>query len=141
MTTLRIGQVSKLAGVTVESVRFYERRGLVPSPRRLRSGYRVFGPDAVRRIRFVRHAQELGFSLDEISELLSLRVHARTSCGSVQEAAQRRLADVETKLARLSSIRSCLLELLSACSRREATEPCPILGALDRPDSRRIDAD
>lgn len=130
MDALRIGEVSKLTGVTVESVRYYERRGLLAPARRLRSGYRAFGTDAVARIRFVRQAQALGFSLEEIAALLALHPSDRASCDRVRRAAEARLAEVEQKLARLRAIRDGLAELVAACARREPSSTCPILGAL-----------
>jgi MerR family mercuric resistance operon transcriptional regulator len=129
--SLRIGEVAKRAGVSVDTLRYYERRALLGEPRRLPSGYRLFGSDSVRRVRFIRRAQELGFSLAEIAELLALRVGPGTHCQDVQRAARRRLDEIELRLARLAAMRRVLHELLRACARRSRTEECPILAALD----------
>ena len=83
MTTLTIGQVAAAAGVNIQTIRYYERRGLLATPRRTASGYRQYTGDAVNRIRFIKHAQELGFSLKEIQELLALRVRHAAACNPV----------------------------------------------------------
>ncbi len=87
MTTLTIGDVAKRANVHIETLRYYERLGIVPKPPRTRSNYRLYPEDTVRRVRFVKHAQELGFSLKEIKELLSLRATSGATCKDVHERA------------------------------------------------------
>src|SRR5256712_12252132 len=98
MNALRTSDVAKQGGVNLETIRYYERRGLLPKPPRTPAGYRAFGADAVRRLRFIRHAQELGFSLREVKELLALRVDTRTSCADVRKRAEAKLADIDQKL-------------------------------------------
>lgn len=133
MGSLTIGALSKRAGVGVETVRFYERRGLVRRPTRPRAGYRSYPDDAVERIRFIRHAQALGFSLREVKELLTLRVTAGTSCAAVRSRAAAKVADVERRLADLERIRIALAKLVAACPGRGALATCTILEVLDSP--------
>ncbi len=127
-----IGQLARDAGVRVETVRYYERRGLLPRARRSPAGYRLFDDEALRRIRFVKRAQALGFSLREVHELLSLRTAKRVDCDAVRERAARKIADVEEKIRALQAIRKVLLQLVDKCeSRRTSDRDCPILGSLD----------
>ena len=121
---MRIGQVASEAGVGIETVRFYERRGLVPRPSRPVSGYREYPPDTVDRILFIRRAKELGFQLREIKELLSLKVRPRTSCSSVMRRAESKIADIDAKLADLKRMRRALGKLVAACERRTPTADC-----------------
>ena len=131
MTRPTIGQVAKRAGVGVETVRFYERRGLIEQPRKRSSGYRVYPEDVVHRIRFIRHAKDLGFTLNEIGELLSLRPDPRTNCAAVKERAQGKMADIDEKIASLTRMQRSLAKLVDACDRRSQTAECPILEALE----------
>lgn len=131
---LRIGDLAQRAGINLETIRYYERRGLLARPPRTESGYRAFPPDAVRRIRFIKRAQELGFSLKEIKELLILRVDARTTCAEVRRRAQAKVADVDQKIRSLNRIRKALLRLTAACTGRGPVSECPILESLDSED-------
>lgn len=133
MGSLTIGALAERAGVGVETVRFYERRGLVRRPPRPRTGYRVYPEDTVGRIRFIRNAQALGFTLQEITALLGLRVTAGTSCAAVRSRAAAKLADVKQRLADLDRIRGALEKLVAACPGRGALISCTILEALDSP--------
>lgn len=133
MTSLTIGALAKQAGVGVETVRFYERRGLVRRPARPGSGYRAYPEDAVARIRFIRNAQALGFSLQEIKDLLSLRVTAGTSCAAVRSRAAAKVADVHRRLEELGRIRTALEKFIAACPGRGALSNCTILEVLDSP--------
>lgn len=98
MKPLTIGRLAKQAGVNLETVRYYERRGLLPRPPRSASGYRLFPAEAARRLRFIRRAQELGFSLKEIRELLSLRVSRTTTSAVIRTRAEAKVADIEAKI-------------------------------------------
>ncbi|RMH60207.1 MAG: heavy metal-responsive transcriptional regulator, partial [Bacteroidetes bacterium] len=98
---MKIGDVAKRAGVNVQTIRFYERKGLMEAPPRTASGYRQYTGEAVRRIRFIKHAQELGFSLREIHELLSLRVDPHTTCADIQQYALEKVEDIERRIASL----------------------------------------
>src|SRR5712691_5110215 len=131
MGPLTIGALAKRAGVGVETVRFYERRGLVRRPARPGTGYRAYPEDAVGRIRFIRNAQALGFTLQEVTALLALRVTAGTSCAAVRSRAAAKLADVKQRLTDLERIRIALEKLVAACPGRGALNSCTILDALD----------
>ena len=131
MKSLTIGKVARSAEVGVETVRFYEREGLIAEPPRRPSGYRDYSPEAVTRIVFIRRAKDLGFSLKEISELLALRVRPRRNCTLVKRNADMKIADIETKIVALRRMRQALLALTKACDKRTPTTECPILASLD----------
>ena len=131
MDGLTIGQVAKSARVNVETVRYYERRGLLPEPPRRPSGYRSYTPDVVRRIQFIRHAQQLGFSLEEVGNLLRLRVDPETSCREVRQRADAKIADIERKIDDLRNMRQALATLAETCSGDGPISECPFLDALD----------
>lgn len=131
MNMLSIGQVARCAGVGVETVRFYEREGLLEEPERRASGYRQYSQEAVTQIRFIKRAQQLGFSLKEIQELLTLRVDGKTSCEQVKERAAAKLAEVEQKIVELQSMRQALLRVASLCEGEGPRSRCPMLDALD----------
>jgi len=127
---MRIGEISVAAGVNVQTLRFYERRGLV-TPSRLASGYRNYTPDTVAIIRFVKQSQELGYKLDEIKQLLSLRERPSANAAEVRTLAQGRLRDVESKLERLQRMRDAITHILNACECGDDMKRCPTLEALD----------
>ena len=129
--TLKIGALAEAADVGVETVRFYERKGLLPEPPRAPSGYRQYPIDAVERLRFIRRAQRLGFSLGEIAELLALRVDEVAACERVEARAREKLANVVDKMEELRRIETALEHLVSACQAREPTNDCPILEELE----------
>jgi Hg(II)-responsive transcriptional regulator len=128
---LTIGALAKEAGMGVETIRFYERKGLLPEPPRTAAGYRQYAPDAVERLRFIRRAQGLGFSLKGISELMDLRVDEVAACGAVEQHAREKLAQVAGKITELRRIETALHRLVSACEAREPTSECPILEELE----------
>jgi MerR family mercuric resistance operon transcriptional regulator len=130
MASNTIGVVAKRAGVGVETVRFYERQGLIKRPATRESGFRKYPDEVVDRIRFIRHAKELGFTLTETGELLALRVHPRSNCETVQGRANEKIDDVEAKIDALRRIKKQLHKLARACDQREDTAACPILEAL-----------
>ena len=130
-STLTIGVLAQAAGIGVETVRFYERKGLIPEPPRTRSGYRQFPGDTVDRVKFIRRAQGLGFALREISELLDLRVDEVTACGPVEAQAREKLEQVAGKIEELRRMETALQRLVEACEAREPTGACPILEELD----------
>lgn len=130
---MRIGQAAAQAAVNVQTLRYYERRGLVPAPDRRASGYREYGPAAVDRVRFIKHAQSLGFTLDEIADLLALRVSAETACAQVEAQAARAVARIDEKVDQLTRMRAVLTQLAAACQRQDLTGDCPILHALEHP--------
>ena len=138
--TLRTGRLASLAGVNVETLRFYERRGLLQEPPRRPSGYREYPADAVRVVRFIKRAQELGFTLREVEELLRLREDRTASCSEVRTAASAKIEDIEGKLRGLRAMKRALTTLVESCSSEGSTRECPILEALDdegRPGRRR----
>lgn len=129
--TIKIGELAEQSGVNLQTIRYYEREGLLPKPPRLPSGYRVFSRDAVRRVRFIKRAQELGFSLKEIKELLSIRVDPRSDCSSVQRLAKAKLADIDEKIRTLQAMKRVLTKLATACPGRGPTSECPILESFE----------
>ena len=131
MENLTIGKLAKRAQVNVETIRYYERRGLIPEPPRRESGYRQYSQDAVARIQFIKRAKQLGFSLKEISELLSLRVDPNTTCGEVKRRAEAKIADMEDKIKTLQKMKRALVQLTALCKGRGPTSKCPLLEALD----------
>ena len=132
MSRLTTSEVAKQGGVNLETVRYYERRGLLPKPPRTATGYRAFEPDAVRRLRFIRHAQALGFSLHEIKELLALRVKAGVSSAEVRRRAEAKLVDIDEKLKTLRAMKKVLTRFTESCSGAGPISRCPILAALER---------
>jgi Hg(II)-responsive transcriptional regulator len=127
---MRIGEAARGAGVNVQTLRYYERRGLLPAPERKPSGFRAYDAGTVDRVRFIKHAQALGFTLEEIGDLLALRVDARAACGSVEARAKATAARIGQRIAELDRMRTVLLRLVRACRRRAPTGDCPILEAL-----------
>ena len=132
MNMLSIGQVARRAGVGVETVRYYEREGLLEEPPRRASGYRQYSEHVVKRLHFIKRAQKLGFSLKEITELLLLRVDAQTACEEVRQRAEAKIAEVDQKLIELQRMRQALIQVASLCTGRGPGSPCPILDALDQ---------
>ena|SRR5579883_2443276 len=132
MDMLSIGQVARRAGVGVETVRFYEREGLLEEPLRRASGYRQYTQDAVAQIHFIKRAKLLGFSLKEIQELLTLRVDAEISCEQVKARAAAKLAEVERKMVELQRMRQALLQVASLCAGEGPKGRCPMLDALEQ---------
>ena len=131
---LRIGKVARNAGLAIDTVRYYEREGLLEKPARTASGYRHYRPDVVARLRFIRQAKDLGFSLSEIKELLALRVAPGKSCADVRAHAEHKIADVDRRIASLKRVRGALAKLASACSGKGPVSQCPILEALEKKD-------
>ncbi|MCK5656361.1 MAG: MerR family transcriptional regulator [Syntrophobacteria bacterium] len=131
METLSIGQLAKKAEVNIQTVRYYERRGLLPDPPRRESGYRQYSLSDLARLRFIKHAKELGFSLRETMELLTLRVDPNTTCTNVKKRAEAKLVDVEDKILALQRIKEALTHLVGLCRGRGPTSECPILEALE----------
>src|SRR5262245_14428777 len=127
---MRIGAAAEQAGVNVQTLRYYERRGLLPRPPRRQSVYREFPSDAVRIVRFIKRAQDLGFTLDEVEDLLRLRSDRRRDRARVRAVAERRVRQIEQKIAELSAMKQALTHLVHCC-REGASLECPIIEALD----------
>jgi len=130
MEAIGTAEAAKRGGVGIETIRYYERHGLMPRAPRTHSGYRIFTEDAVTRLRFIRHAQELGFSLKEIKELLSLRIRPGSSCADVRRRAEAKTAEVEEKIRHLEAMRDALRQLARACSGQGPVSSCTIIQAL-----------
>ena len=131
---LTISQVARAAHVNVQTIRYYERRGLFPTPRRTPAGYRQYADDAVARLRFIKHAQQLGFSLQEIQELLGLRVRHGAACDAVKRKTRQKIAVVQQRIRDLQRMSRTLDRLAAACTARWPTDDCPILEVLEQDD-------
>ena len=136
MKELTIGKLAKEAQVNVETVRYYERRGLISRPPTRLSGYRKYSQDIVARIHFIKRAQELGFTLKEISDLLCLRVDPDTTCADVKKRAEIKIADIEEKIRALERIRKALAKLIALCGGKGPTGECPIMEVLETKESK-----
>jgi MerR family mercuric resistance operon transcriptional regulator len=131
MTSLRIGEMARLANVNVQTLRFYERKGLLrPPPRRVLSGYREYPSETVGIVKFIHRAQQLGFSLREIKELLDLRKVPRSTCGDVVVVAQQKTEEIEEKISDLRAMQTALSKLLKECTGTAPITQCPIIEAL-----------
>ncbi len=128
MEGMGIGKVAKLAGVSIDTVRYYEKTGLIAPAARLQSGYRRYGDLQLSRLRFIRRAQELGFSLKDIRELLGLS--RQRDVARVKRAAQAKLTDIDRRIVALQSVRDGLSHLVEACPGHGSAADCPILNAL-----------
>ena len=129
---MKIGEIAKAAGVNVQTLHYYERVGILKPSSRLDSGYRDYNSSAIRIIRFIKHAQELGFSLDEIQGLLGLSVDKKSKCERVQKEASFHLKEVKTKIAKLEAIKITLEELIRDCKSRKTDTECPLLDCLEQ---------
>jgi Hg(II)-responsive transcriptional regulator len=129
MPALTIGRAARDAGVNIETVRFYERRGLIERPPK-GEGYRAYAPEQVARIRFIKEAQQIGFSLREIGDLLALRADPAADCSEVRRQAVAKLAEVERKMAQLRVVGAALETLIAACPGQGALQACSIMDAL-----------
>lgn len=128
--TMKIGVLAERGDVNVQTIRYYERCGILRPAARTAAGYRQYDAAAVDRLRFIRQAQELGFSLEEIGELLDLRVDDPNACTVVEARTRAKLADVDRKIAELTRMKRVLEGLTAACQAREPTAECPILETL-----------
>jgi Hg(II)-responsive transcriptional regulator len=131
MDKLTIGSLAKQANVNVETIRYYERRRLLPAPPRTRAGYRIYPTGTVRRVRFIKHAQELGFSLKDIQELLALRATPGGSSVEVRRRAEAKIADIDEKMRVLQAMKKTLNQITEACPGRGLISDCPILRSID----------
>jgi Cu(I)-responsive transcriptional regulator len=127
---MKIGEVAKQVGITVEAIRFYEKKGLIASPQRNESGYRDYSEDVVQHLFFITGAKELGFSLKEIKDLILLQSTPNTTCKDVKLQAEIKIADIEKKIDGLQKIKMALLGLVSCCPGKGPLTECPIIGSL-----------
>lgn len=133
MSQFNIGRLAQLAGVAIDTVRYYERSGLLVPAGRMASGYRRYGDAELRRLRFIRRAKALGFSLEDVRGLLALS--DERSVAKIKHAAQRKLDDIDQRIAELERIRAGLNILIAACPGHGRAEACPILNALSQEES------
>ncbi len=138
-TTFTIGRLAKQAGVGIDTVRFYERRGLLPEPERTASGYRLYQSDSIDRIRFVRRAKQLGFTLDEIENLLILQDQGGRK-SEVKSLTDQKLAQINAKIEDLTRMRDVLSDLSTRCSGKGTVSTCPIIDAIAESDLPEGDA-
>jgi MerR family mercuric resistance operon transcriptional regulator/MerR family gold-responsive transcriptional activator of gol and ges genes len=131
MAALTIGQLARIVGVNVQTVRYYERLNLLAPSARRPSGYRLYSHEEERRLRFIKNAQALGFTLREIAELLALRVASTARCGEVLEKARAKLVQVESKVDDLQALARALNSLIRTCRLGQPTGHCPILMSLE----------
>jgi Hg(II)-responsive transcriptional regulator len=131
---LTIGNVAKAARISVEAIRFYEKRGLLGKVGRTASGYRQYPPETVKRIRFIQHAKDAGFTLAEIDELLRLRHSRRDTCARIRGRAIDKLQEVEQRVRDLKLIRDALSDLVDRCDNNDDMGECPIVEALELED-------
>lgn len=128
---MTIGQVAKLAGVGVETIRFYEREGLLNKPKRKQSGYRLFGPDVVGRIRFIKSVKELGFSLKEIRELLYLRVDSKGTAAEVKKRIDHKIEQIDERISELKKVRAALAQVSRTAGKGPLSDS-PLLDVLGK---------
>jgi MerR family copper efflux transcriptional regulator len=131
MDGLTTAKLAREGGVNVETIRYYERHGLLPKVPRTASGYRQFSQDHAIRLRFIRRAQELGFTLKEVKELLAIRVKAGSGCADVRRKAEAKITDVDERIRHLQAIRAALVGMTETCTRRGPATTCSILDALN----------
>jgi Hg(II)-responsive transcriptional regulator len=131
MERLTIGEVAKQAHVHIETLRYYERTGLIASPPRSESNYRLYPQETVRRVQFIKRAQALGFSLKDITALLALRATPDTPCADMRTRALDKIIAIEEKIRALHAMKHALAQLVAACSGQGAITDCPILASLD----------
>lgn len=132
--SLRSSTLAERGGVNLQTIRYYEREGLLPKPPRLKSGYRVFPETAVQRVRFIKRAQELGFQLSEVRELLSIQLDPAKECSDVQRLAKAKVEDIEARIRTLQSMRRVLSNLADACPGCGPSSECPILESIEAKD-------
>ncbi len=134
---MRIGEVASRAGVNVETLRYYERRGLLREPDRQTSGYRAYDAEAVRVVRFIKRAQELGFTLADIEDLLRLADgEGPESCREVRSMATAKIEDMERRIETLQAMRASLVALVKTCHRKGSKRECPLIEAIEETASR-----
>jgi DNA-binding transcriptional MerR regulator len=130
---MTIGELAKKVGVNVQTIRYYEREGLLPDAHRWPdSGYRDFDDEAVLRLKFIRSAKDLGFTLREIKELLDMRILPGESCAEVRQMIGTKLADLDRRMTEMRRLRRSLVKLEAACGRRSKAETCPALWAIEK---------
>jgi len=132
--SMTIGQIAKQTGLSVEAIRYYEKEALITPPARSSAGYRIYPPEVVKRVHFIKQAKAVGFSLKEIRELLSLKASESTCCGDIRNVTLEKIAQIENKISELETMRNLLSNLATRCENESASNlsDCPILDSLDR---------
>ena len=131
MEELTIRKAASRPGVGIDTIRFYERKELIPRPPRPVSGYRQYPAKTVLRIRFIKRAKELGFTLKEIKDLLEMRIDPSTTCEDILSLAETKIVDIDGKIETLKKMRKALMKLTAACNKRGPMGECPIIDFLD----------
>ena len=131
MTFLNIGQVAERTGLTVETVRFYEKKALIDEPQRSHAGYRQYPPETVKRVQFIQNAKDVGFTLKDIEELLALTRNPGTSCRDIKQRAMQKIEEVDHKIRELQRIHDALERMITKCDGRSGLSECPILEELE----------
>lgn len=132
MELFKVGKIAKEVGINVETLRYYEKIKLMPKPKRIESRYRIYDVSDLRRLRFIVRAKELGFTLKEIHELLSLKIEKSSTCGDVKHIAEHKLDDIKKRISDLNSMKNILEKLIDQCTNEELlTDECPILEVID----------
>ena len=131
MKAMKIGEVAKLSEVGIETIRYYERQGLLAEPKRRPSGYRQYDESVVSRLQFIRRAKELGFTLAEIKELVGLWYDTETRCEHVRERAERKVEDIEAKIRSLQKMKRSLKKLITGCQANDSIGDCPLMEGID----------
>ena len=132
--TMTVGTAAKRAGVKIDTIRYYERRALLPKSPRTEAGYRTLTDETVQRLRFIKHAQALGFTLNEIKQLLALRLTPGKTCADVRSRAEAKTADIERKIRSLQVMKRALQQLVSACESNGPVSECSFLENLNKED-------
>jgi Hg(II)-responsive transcriptional regulator len=131
MNALTIGELGEKAKVNIETLRYYERRGLLPAPPRSQGNYRLYPLATIKLVRFIKRAQELGFTLKEIEDLLSLRAMPEAQCADIRRLAEEKIDNVNAKIRTLKAMKKVLASLLAECPGEAPVQQCPILEAID----------
>ena len=132
MNSFTVGALADNAGVNLETVRYYEKIGLMPKPKRKGSRYRFYDENDLARLKFIIRAKELGFTLNEIKELLDLRIESKATCGDIKKIAGHKIVDIEQKIKDLQNIKKVLTKLIHQCVNEEiSSDECPILEAIE----------
>lgn len=141
MSALKIGEVAKRSNVGIETIRYYERQGLLAEPARRPSGYRQYDESVVSRLQFIRNAKELGFTLAEIRELLGLWFDVKTKCVHVRQRSEQKISDIDDKIRSLQKMKRSLKKIISQCENRDAVDECPLWLGLDKPQKHNSASD
>ncbi len=128
---MKIGEVAKQSDVGIETIRYYERKGLLAEPERRPSGYRQYDESVVARLQFIRRTKELGFTLAEIKEFLGLWFDVNTRCEHVRARAEQKVVDIEEKVRTLQKMKRSLKKVISECEHKDSVEDCPLLVGID----------